>query len=168
MTRVPLTGALQGCSLHSLLMVTSQALSRSGYGDVQILDRRQSKQRSRFGGHELACFTNLGSVQAKVIVKVIRDTVRIRMLDELSGAVLRTGANLGILVTPFDVAKSAAKQLGKYDPTHIEVIDGDALAELLTKYHIGLRSRGDVDYAFFGGLEEASDRIMSFMRKERL
>lgn len=167
MTKSPLMGALQGCSLHPLLMVTSQVLSRSGYGDVQILDRRQSKQRSRFGGHEIECITYLGDVRLKVVVKVIPDGVRLRMVDELVGTVQRRSADMGILVSTKTVARSAKTAVRTYGQTRVELIDGEALADLLTKYHIGLRSRGDVDYQYFECLEEAAVLIDQF-RRERL
>lgn len=67
----PLAGMLQRCSLHVLLMVVEQALARSGFGDVEILDRRRNKQKSRFGGHELSCRTRIGSLPATVLVKVV-------------------------------------------------------------------------------------------------
>ena len=167
MHETPFEGILQTCSLHSLLMLTSKALTRSGFGDVQILDRRQVRQKSRFGGHELLCETTVGHLPCKVIVKVINDKVRQRMLDELAGAVDRNKADLGLLVTPHQLSATAAKQQGSYSRSRIQVIDGAALEELLRKFKIGIRPKGDIDYAFFSSLEEVSDRLLAFMSKER-
>ena len=157
---------LKQSSLHALLMVTSKALSRSGFGDVQILDRRHSKQKSRFGGHELLCQTNVGTVPLRIIVKVINDAVRVRMLDELAGAAIRTKADLGLLVTPFDRTSKSVRKQGRYGGVHLEVLDGPALCGLLRKYGIGVRPTGGVDYAFFAGLESVSIRLRMFLREE--
>jgi len=163
-----LAGVLKRCSLHSLLIVTSQALSRAGFGDVQLLDRRQSKQKSRFGGHELLCEGTIGGMPFRVIVKVIQDSVRLRMLDELAGSVRRTNADMGLIVSPHGLTANAAKHLSSYTPMRLEAIAGRTFSELLSRYHIGVRSRGEVDYAFFGELESASLRLISFLKNNHV
>lgn len=162
----PLTLALQRCSLHALLVCVSKALARSGFGDVQILDRRSSGQKSRFGGHELLCEATAGDRPLRVIVKVVLQPARTRMGDELAGAVLRNRADIGLLVTPFKVsARLLAAQAG-YFPARIELLDGDALAELMRRSGVGVRAGGSVDYAFFAQLEEVSLKILDFVGKE--
>ena len=167
MNETPMVEMLKGCSLHSLLMLTSKALSRAGFGDVQILDRRQSKQRSRHGGHELVCRLNIGFVPMKVIVKVINDSVRVRMMDELAGAVIRNQADFGLIVTPHHVTTNAMRQQGASRLARVEVIDGPKFAALLSKFGIGLRGRTDIDYAFFGALEDVSARLLTFIANQR-
>ena len=167
MNEHPYEGILQTCSLHSLLMLTSKALTREGFGDVQILDRRQAKQKSRYGGHELMCETTIGSLPAKVVVKVINEDLRLRMFDELAGVVDRMKADLGILVTPRYVSAKLFGQQESYSRSRIALIDGNGLASLLSKHGIGMRPKGEIDYAFFSSLEEVSDRILTFMHKER-
>ena len=163
-----LEAALKQCSLHSLLILTSRALSHSGFGYVQLLDRRQSKQKSRFGGHELLCETTVGGLPVRVIVKVIQDSVRLRMLDELAGGIRRTNADLGLIVSPHNLTANASQALGSYAPMRIEAITGRTFAELLSRYHIGVRSRGDVDYAFFSELEDLGERLISFLKANSL
>lgn len=157
---------LKGCSLHSLLMLTSKVLTRSGFGEVEILDRRETKQRSRYGGHELRCTVNLGIVPMKVIVKVINDSVRVRMLDELTGTVSRTKADLGLIVTPHHLTSTAKLHQAFYRQARVQVIDGQQLAGMLQKAGIGVRDR-DVDYAFFGALEDVSGRLLAFIASHR-
>jgi restriction endonuclease Mrr len=159
----PLRIALQQCSLHALLMIVSKTLTRAGLGDVQIMDRRKSTQRTRFGGHELLCETYLNNRPIKIVVKVISDAVRMRMLDELAGVTLRTKADSALVVTPFHVTRTAAKVLGEHHPVRIETIDGLELEKLLLKFGIGVRGKGEVDYAFFGGLEQVSARLLDFL-----
>jgi restriction endonuclease Mrr len=163
----PLTGALKQCSLHSLLMLTSKALTRSGFGDVQILDRRQSRQKSRYGGHELVCVAQLGDLPMRVVVKVINDAIRVRMLDELAGVIDRTKADFGLLVTPHHLTPKAAREQAKYRKSRIEVIDGKQLSAILTRHKVGVRPKGEVDYAFFGELEMQSGRILNFIAEGR-
>ncbi|ARU41214.1 hypothetical protein CCB80_08730 [Armatimonadetes bacterium Uphvl-Ar1] len=164
MTNQTMLHVLQGSSLHSLLLLTSKVLSRSGFGEVQVLDRRETRQKSRFGGHELMCESTFGSLPVKVIVKVINDSVRLRMLDELVGAVQRTKADLGIIVSPRHVTASARKLQDHYKASRVNIIDGTELADRLTRLGIGVRPKGDVDFQFFGALEEVGHRVTAFMK----
>ncbi len=163
MTESQLEHALQNCSLHALLLVTSKALSRVGYGDVQILDRRTSRQKSRFGGHELLCQSTLGGRPVRVLVKVLRDSIRVRNLDELAGTVLRRGADSGLIISPFHITASAKRLLACHKPIKTAVLDGTALADLMKEARIGVRGSAGVDYAFFGELENVSQRVLSFL-----
>lgn len=168
MTKDPLAGALRQCSLHSLLMLTSKALSNAGWHETEILDRRDARQKSRHGGHEISCVARLSPTPVKMIVKVIRDKggVKTRMLDELSGAVLRNSADLGLIVTPYKVSASiTAKQAG-YRPARVESLDGEGLARLMRCSGIAVRPSGEVDYAFLSELEDVSERLLDFIRKE--
>ena len=88
------------------------------------------------------------------------------MLDELVGAVQRTKADLGIIVSPRHVTASAFKLQAHYKSARVNIIDGTELAERLTKLGIGVRPKGDVDYQFFGSLEEVGARVSAFMRME--
>lgn len=163
MNNYQLSAALQNTSLHVLLMILSKALSRSGYGDVQILDRRLPKQKSRHGGHEMLCEATLAGRTVRVVVKVLRDSVRIRNLDELAGTVIRMKADSGLIVSPFHVTNQAKKLLAVHNPVKLWVIDGEGLADLLKAQRIGVRGAGDVDYAYFGAMEEMSDRVLGML-----
>lgn len=165
MTRGPLLHALQSASFHAFLIIIQQALACSGFDDVKILDRRVSRQKSRFGGHEIECRTTIGTESARVLVKVIQDSARIRMLDELCGAVGRRGAQLGLLITPFHVVEAATKLREKYADMQVRWWDGPTLVQVLQKYGIGTRPNGSVDYAYFGELENAAPRIVAFFNE---
>jgi restriction endonuclease Mrr len=167
MSASELQAMLKSCSLHVLLMLTSKALTRSGYGDVQILDRRHTKQKSRFGGHELVCEALVGSTVYRTIVKVVNDVGRLRMLDELVGSVNRMKADRGLLVTPHRLSAAAERARSKYSGVRIDTFAGEALGDLLTKSGIGVRSKGSVDYAFFAAMEDVSERLLTFIEGER-
>jgi hypothetical protein len=110
----PLEHALQQCSFYPLLLITAKVLSCSGFGDVQIMDRRVTTEKTRFGGFEIQCVGSFAGQPLKTVVKVIPDAVRLRMLDENAGAVIRTGADLGLVVSPFHLTRGAAKNLKNY------------------------------------------------------
>jgi restriction endonuclease Mrr len=160
--------ALQDCSLHALLIICSKVLTRSGFGDVQILDRRQSRQKSRYGGYELICQTNLGFLPVRMIVKVVRDTVRTRMLDELAGATVRSSADFGLIITPYHLTKKAVKHKESYKNVRIEALEGAALSELLQRYGFGVALSGKADPAFFKSLEESAASFMPYILKHRI
>lgn len=152
---------LKHCSLHVHLILLSQVLARSGYGDVQILNRRHNRQRSSLGGCELLCQSTIGPSPVKVIVKVINDSVRTRMLDELSGAIDRTASDFGILVTPHDLNETKRKLQAAYKRSHIEVIDGSLLADMLFQFRIAVRPNGKPDYLHLQYLEEEAEALLA-------
>jgi hypothetical protein len=163
MTNTAMMKMLQTASLHSLLMMTSKALSRSGFGDVQILDRREAKQKSRYGGHELLCVTTIGGIPVRVVVKVIRDTFRIRMFDELAGVVIRQHADMGILISPRQGSEIGMKWQPQYRPLKIYSMDGHALSRMISRSRIGTKDGLTPDYAFLEELEEMGARVRSFI-----
>ncbi len=168
MTNTEIMKMLQTASLHSLLMMTSRALSRSGFGDVQILDRREAKQKSRHGGHELLCVTTIGGVPVRVVVKVIRDTFRVRMFDELAGVVLRQNADMGILISPHQGNEIGMKWQPQYRPLKIYSMDGHALSRMISRSRIGTKDGITPDYAFLEALEEMGSRVRTFMNREEV
>ncbi len=164
----PLVGALRGCSLHALLMLLSKALTRSGWSEAEIQGRRDAGQKSRNGGHEIACLALLGPTPVRMIVKVSRDPegVKTRMLDELSGAVLRNSADLGLIVTPYKVSASVAEKQGSYGAARVVAIDGNGLARFMRCSGVAVRPNGESDYAFLSELETVSGRLLEFIGKE--
>jgi hypothetical protein len=163
-----LAAALGNVSFHALQILISTVMSRSGWNETIILDRRETGRKSRHGGHEISCRTFLGPVAVKMVVKVHRDTGRTRMLDEMAGTVLRNGADVGLLVTPTKLSPGiAAKQAG-YKGVRMESIDHEALASLMRCSGVGVRHDGTPDYEFLVALEEQSARLLVFMKQEGL
>lgn len=157
---------LQQTSLHALLILVSRMLGMSGFGDAQIMDRRTPGQRSRDGGHELLCRGTYGGLPMKVAVKVICDAVRVRMLDEMAGTVLRTRADLGIVVSPFHVTRAALAQKDLYHAARVSIIDGESLAGRLQALGIGCYPNGAVDLGFFLELQAVANRARQFLDQE--
>jgi len=165
--RSELRNLIQESSLHATLLLVAKALSRSGYGDIEILDRREPRQKSRYGGCELLCRSSFANVPVRIIVKVIRDSVRVRMLDEMAGAIDRTKSDFGIVVSTADLSQRARTVRQAYRKSRVEVIDLELLTDMLAKFRIGVRPSGSPDYAFFGALNDQIRRVNKFLTYER-
>ena len=165
MTNLRLQRELQACPLHVLLLATQRALSRSGYGDVQFLGRFRRRQKSRLGGHDIVCETVMGASVHHVVVKVLRDTVRVRHLDELAGTVQRTRADTGLVVSPYGMTKAAAQTIGGGGVPRFHVVAGADMAEWFANYGVGVKKDGTVDRLFFRHLEEAAGKMDAFLKK---
>lgn len=51
----PLIAALRECSLYELELIILALLPLEGFGEAELLDRRQNSQRTRYGGFEIIC-----------------------------------------------------------------------------------------------------------------
>lgn len=168
MTNDPLVHALQKCSFHPRLMMVQKALIKAGYGDVEILDRRDAGQKSRYGGHELSCVLATGPVPLKVNVKVLTEDVRIRTFDELAGCLIRTGADAGLVITTGKITRSGAKWQAKFEgKSRMDAMDGRALADLIRRSGFATRQNGEPDYAFFTELEKVSEKVRAFGKEAK-
>src|ERR1700761_1030443 len=97
----PLELVLQGLTLNELLMLLESLLPFEGFGDCEILGRRKSKQKSKYGGFEMRCRTKLGTEPGTVLVKVVAEyPLRTRQIHETAGCVLEHDALMGLLVPP--------------------------------------------------------------------
>lgn len=156
---------LQNVGFGSLVINTSRVLNRIGYSDVQMLGRRRTRQHSYHGGSDLDAREPLPLFQTKTIAKVIQDDIRIRMVDEMVGAMHRQLADFGVIVTPFAITASVRSDLPKLERRRIRIIQGDELAQLMVRERIGIVDRGGVDrvdYRYFETLEEVSSRLIEF------
>lgn len=160
-------GALRGSSLYVLLMLIQKAFSRAGFGDVEIMDRRLPRQRTRYGGYELMCTFGEVDRPRRMLVKVIHGAdVRVRSISEMAGEVDRHSADLGFIITTHRVCRSARQALAHYTKSRIETMEGEELADLITRQQIGTRPNGGVNYAYFSQLEEIAHRLRAIAEKE--
>lgn len=158
---------LQKVSFHVLLLSVSKVLSREGYSDVELLGRRTTRQKSYLGGCDLVARQPLGVFQTKSLVKVIQDNVRLRMLDEMSGAMPRCKANFGIIVTPFGCTKQVRDRNASYPGHPIRIVDGAELANLMVKHRIGVREQFGtlcIDEGYFEALRDRSGKLLTFLK----
>jgi restriction endonuclease Mrr len=162
-----LEGILKASSFHVLLLIVSNVLSREGYSDVQLLGRRTTKQKSYIGGCDLIAHQRLGVFITKTLVKVIQDDVRIRMLDEMTGAMPRTSANFGIIVTPKGVTERVEILNSAYPGHPVRIITGKELARLMVANRLGVLDFGGElrpDYRYFQNLHDRSRQLLAYLK----
>lgn len=147
-------------------MIASHVLTKTGFGYVEILDRRTTKQKSRYGGHELAGHVSLANLPMTTLFKVLEDPIRLRNLDEMAGVVDRMKADLGIVVSPHTLSGSALRHRDAHRKSRIEVFDGPVFADLCIRAGVGVAA-GKVDYEFFESLKQISPRILRFIKEEQ-
>jgi len=147
--------------------MVSKVLARSGYGEVKLMDRRTVRQKSRDGGHELLCELVTGAEVHRVVVKLVRDSIRIRNLDEIVGTINRTGADSGLVVSPYHITREARRLKASYTGVSIGIVDGNELANWLRLHGIGILPEGEVDYAFFGHMEDLAEGVREFLKGVR-
>lgn len=157
---------LRNLSVRGFERLVAQVLCACGYEDVRILrdhtqSRRSRQGRTVHGGVDLTASlkSEFGVTQVLVQVKQYERPVSRRFVDELRGALLRTRARQGLLITtgPFSSAARTAALEDHIAP--ITLLDGAMLRELLIAHRLGLRidKRGHLTVRprFFRRLDKA-------------
>lgn len=118
-------------------------LKAMGYAQVEVA-RSHWKGRKPRGGRDLDMLAQAGVTRARVLVQIKQYTrpVPNRFLDELRGAILRSGAQHGILITT-STFPPAVYEAAKATVTPIRLINGRQLSELLILYRIGVQESQD-------------------------
>ena len=114
-------------------------MARMGYREVRPLGPLHEKGRNAYGAHDIRAAHVQGLARSTVIAqaKQYRQPVPRSFVDELRGAMLRTGAQQGLLFTTSDFARSAveAAQAGQY-AAPVRLVTGEELARLMLAYGI--------------------------------
>ena len=125
--------ALIACLLRSL-----------AYEDVQIMrrttpQRRSHKGRNAHGGFDLsACSSTFSPFLTLVQAKQYKRPVSRRFVDELRGAMIRQGAQSGLLITTSRFPDGARTSARENQLLPILLIDGGHLLDLLFRFQIGV------------------------------
>lgn len=149
--------------LHTKLLLLQRLLARLGFGDVRSMGRLKAGQKSKQGGHELFCRFQAGSQTATMVVKLVSDSARLRMLCELAGTVLLNRAQFGLLVTTKPSSGRMFRFLDRLAPLKIDLIDGPHLAQLLHKYGIGVREHGEPDFSYLEQLDGQEKEVVALL-----
>ena len=132
-------------SIQSYEQLIAQVLRAVGYENVRVLrdprpSRYSHKGRNRHGGYDITAIvsTEFSTQPVLVQVKQYARPISRRFVDELRGALLRTQARQGLLITTSTFAPRAreAAQEDYIGPIHL--IDGAGLYELLVRYRMGV------------------------------
>jgi hypothetical protein len=123
----------------------AQLLERIGYADVRPVSRRVTKAGTR-GGYDLTASVRVGPHRRPVIVRLKqydKEAVSQRMVDELRGAALRSGASEAVLVTTSSLSPTIRRDLVQSSPlVPVRLLDGETLLDLLLTHHVGVNEEG--------------------------
>lgn len=151
--------------------LTARLLEACGYGRVQLLNASSGalpqslgfgRRAAQIGGADLRALSPNGLSQTMTLVQVkqYRSPVSRRFVDELRGAMLRTGAQKGLLLTTssfYAPAYAAVREEGAEGIAPVRLVNGEELLNLLIKHHLGVRESDSVhpqvDLDFFEHLE---------------
>jgi len=138
--RVELLLCLQRLEYTAFEQIMKRLLYKSGYVTVQFIGRTHKRGRTPKGGLDLTArsITDLNSALTIVQIKQYKRVVSRRFVDELRGAMLRIGAEQGLLVTLSRFSKVAHAAATESNVAPIKLIEGNELLNLLFTYRIGV------------------------------
>lgn len=132
-------------SIQGYEQLIAQVLRAVGYENVRILrdphpSRRSHKGRNRHGGYDLTALvsTEFSTQPVLIQVKQYQRPISRRFVDELRGALLRTQARQGLLITTSTFAPRALQAASEDHIGPIHLIDGSGLHDLLVRHRLGV------------------------------
>ncbi len=160
-----LQAQLLDLTIQSYEQLIAQVLRSVGYENVRVLrdprpSRRSHKGRNRHGGYDITALvsTEFNTQPILIQVKQYERPISRRFVDELRGALLRTQARQGVLITTSTFAPRARQAASEDHIGPIHLIDGAGLHELLVRYRLGVgenrRGRLYIQKRFFRRLEQ--------------
>ena len=143
----------------------AQVLRCVGYENVRVLrapcsSKRSHKGRNRHGGYDISALvsTEFSTQTVLIQVKQYERPISRRFVDELRGALIRTQAHQGLLITTSTFAPRARQAASEDHIGPIHLIDGVGIQELLVRYSLGVgKNRRGLLYVqkrFFRRLEQ--------------
>lgn len=117
------------------------------YDDVQIMrkaspQRRSHKGRNSHGGFDLLTRSSSFSPSLTLVqAKQYQRPVSRRFVDELRGAMIREGAQHGLLVTTSAFPDGARTSARENPLLPIVLIDGERLLDLMFRFSIGVKCK---------------------------
>ena len=140
-----LQAQLLDLSIQGYEQLIAQVLRAVGYENVRILrdprpSRRSHKGRNRHGGFDITALvsTEFNTQPVLVQVKQYERPISRRFVDELRGALLRTQARQGLLITTSTFAPRARQAASEDHIGPIHLIDGSGLHDLLVRHRLGV------------------------------
>ncbi len=129
-------------------------LARSGYHKVVLAGRLSPRGRILHGGCDLQAYTHtdLETVVTAVQLKQYHCLVGRRFVDELRGAMLRLGAEQGLLITTSAFSPAVRQVARESDIAPVRLVDGAEFISILLQHRLGICQRDgqwQVDHAFF-------------------
>jgi hypothetical protein len=140
----------------------ARLLSQMGYEKVRLMGVTQGRGRNAYGGFDLQATATHGLSRSLLLaqVKQYRRPVPRSFVDELRGAMLRLGAQQGLLLTT--AAFSPAAQEAAASAQHalpIRLVDGEELVRLLLEHSIPVSSRTPASSAKLPAIPSAFEQL---------
>jgi inner membrane protein len=157
--RVELRERLQDIEFLAFEQLMKSLLYKSGYLSVHLIGRNHKRGRTPKGGLDLTArsVTELSSSLTIAQVKQYRRVVSRRFVDELRGAMLRLGAEQGLLLTTSRFSRVAHEAAEDSNVAPITLIEGDGVLDLLFAYRIGVvecKGEWQIDRAYLDSLQK--------------
>lgn len=142
----------------------ARLLTQLGYRNVRQMGPLYQRGRNMHGGMDLSAEQGQGLTMSKVIVQVkqYREAVPRAYVDELRGAMLRVGADQGMLITTSEFAPAAVMAaLAAQHAAKVRLVDGAELVRLMAEHRTDLSGRAwsgflPPAHAGTGGMEHGS------------
>ena len=137
--RHELRARLEQMDFAAFEQIMRSLLYRAGYLNVNFTGRKHKRGKKPQGGVDLTArlVSELSSQFTLVQVKQYRRTVSRRFVDELRGAMLRHGAEQGLLLTLSRFSKVAHEAARGCHLVPITLIEGERVLDLLLSYRLG-------------------------------
>ncbi|MBV9469366.1 MAG: metal-dependent hydrolase [Abitibacteriaceae bacterium] len=153
-------------SFPAFATLVQEVLKRSGYERVVVAGRLSPQGRILHGGCDLKAYTrtDLETVVTAVQLKQYQEPVGRRFLDELRGAMLRLGAEQGLLITTSTFSPAVRKIARESEVAPVRLVDGSELTGLIIQHRLGLREqagRWRLDGSYFKELEQSACPTLS-------
>jgi restriction system protein len=134
---------LLGLPLPVFERLVLRVIQQSGYRDVHLAEKMDSRGRTLIGGLDLKAYCQTDIAQSLTIAQIKRHKGQVprRFVDELRGAMLRTGAKHSLLITTSMCSKAAHDAAQAIGILPVTLIEGDALLNLLLTHHMGVESQ---------------------------
>lgn len=136
---------LLSLSVRAYERLIAELLRAAGYEQVRILRdhrirRRSHKGRTAHGGVDITAISRseLSAAPLLVQVKQYQRPVSRRFVDEMRGALLRTQARHGLLITTSTFAPAARRAALQDHVGPVKLIDGVQLQQLLMRHRLGV------------------------------
>lgn len=161
--------ALETMEFAAFERIMKSLLYKSGYLSVHLIGRNTKRGRTSQGGLDMTArsVTELSSALTIAQVKQYQRIVSRRFVDELRGAMLRIGAEQGLLLTMSKFSRVAHDAAKESNVAPIKLIEGEEILDLLFAYRVGVcetKGRWRLDEGYLDRLQKRA--ISTYRRSD--
>ena len=167
-TREALRHALETMEFAAFERIMKSLLYKSGYLSVHLIGRNHKRGRTHRGGLDITArsVTELSSALTIAQVKQYKRVVSRRFVDELRGAMLRIGAEQGLLLTLSKFSRVAHSAAKESSVAPVKLIEGDEILDLLFAYRIGVSESNGIWRLNEQYLDKLQEKAIGMYRRQ--